>query len=716
MAKAACNAGNILYTTLTIELSKDVVGVGGTVTATVTTDPSVPPVNVTLTSVSSKISITPTVGLPGVFTITGDTESDAPKDVPLVATIISGVETDPEVVSCIETSSITVLKVDIVGCKPGTMSVPGAEVSETDEDDAFKLLSSVNDDNEDGGPAGQKDNRDTIIGGTDNDIVRVTLKRLAPPVVSDGTMELTVTGAADVRIFKNGGAALLVDYSVDLAAPSGDLAALASGDLDIYLEGLQANGDVVLKLAYKNTSGAEIASDRLHLTVLKVDLTEIKGLRKSTVGDFTQEADAHATGRLFIDTKETWGGGTLDSAHYDKQRVKLTVEVQPNTLPPGDFNIRWEVRDPDDPATHTDIDANGSGGDNAGKAHEGESYWFTQADHTISDQANATAVDETTGIGEAKTTLSVVGGKLISTAFFNFSDDGGDNFVIKVVLVKAGDDLCQDQSGCLTVWRKRFVTASAMAKQNDDVQVHNVGANVGPGVVCINNGANGISDTTVLGNDDIKGSLSVVESGADGICDTTANSGGNSFYPGGNVAQLQGTLSTAFANSDPNRNCYIDVIASDGKLNMTWCTQIMFADLSQYLKTELHPTSNAHPDNTYWLSGAAHIEAGKGISVHDPHSVVGVNACLRSQSPGNDDVSYTAVHELGHVLYPENLNFDSDTHSSTPNDECCGWQGIGHGIKWCPKHARVIRRNVTRKWDAHDVAATNPGETERDSD
>ncbi len=112
--RAACNAGNILYTTLTIELSKDVVCTGGTVTATVTTDP--PGANVTLTSIPSipsKISITPTVGLPGVFTITGDTESDAPKDVPLVATIISGVETDPEVVSCIETSSITVLKVDI---------------------------------------------------------------------------------------------------------------------------------------------------------------------------------------------------------------------------------------------------------------------------------------------------------------------------------------------------------------------------------------------------------------------------------------------------------------------------------------------------------------------------------------------------------------------------------------------------------------------------
>ncbi len=115
MAKAACNAGNILYTTLTIELSKDVVCTGGTVTATVTTVPS--GATVTVTSVSSKISITPTVGLPtpAVFTITGVTNSDLPGDVPLVATIISGVETDPEVVSCIETSSITVIKVESVG-------------------------------------------------------------------------------------------------------------------------------------------------------------------------------------------------------------------------------------------------------------------------------------------------------------------------------------------------------------------------------------------------------------------------------------------------------------------------------------------------------------------------------------------------------------------------------------------------------------------------
>ena len=73
VAKGACNAGNILYSTLTIELSKDVVCVGGTVTATVTTDPL--GATVTVTSVSSKISITPTVGLPtpAVFTITGGT-------------------------------------------------------------------------------------------------------------------------------------------------------------------------------------------------------------------------------------------------------------------------------------------------------------------------------------------------------------------------------------------------------------------------------------------------------------------------------------------------------------------------------------------------------------------------------------------------------------------------------------------------------------------
>jgi hypothetical protein len=113
-AKAACNAGNILYTTVTIELSKDVVCVGGTVTATVTTDPPDPPVNVTLTSISSKISITPTLGLPtpAVFTITGVTLSDDLKDVPLVATIISGVETVPGEVSCKESKSITVIKVE----------------------------------------------------------------------------------------------------------------------------------------------------------------------------------------------------------------------------------------------------------------------------------------------------------------------------------------------------------------------------------------------------------------------------------------------------------------------------------------------------------------------------------------------------------------------------------------------------------------------------
>jgi hypothetical protein len=275
VAKAACNAGDILYTTLTMVLSKDMVCVGGTVTATVTTDPI--GATVTVTSVSSKISITPTVGLPtpAVFTITGDTESDAPKDVPLVATIISGVETDPEVVSCVATSSITVLKVDIDvdSDNNNRLAAPNRnDAEETQEITSPGKVVVVNVDDDDAD--GHVDNDDSGTPELDGDEDR---KELVPVVVEfkpntwdTGSHHLyfEATDYSKVRVFKNAGTYLVgpeSGHNQPCELQPSDLN--AQGILDLRVEGV-ALGGVTLKLVFKDSAGGEICKDEVLLTVI----------------------------------------------------------------------------------------------------------------------------------------------------------------------------------------------------------------------------------------------------------------------------------------------------------------------------------------------------------------------------------------------------------------------------------------------------------------
>jgi hypothetical protein len=407
----------------------------------------------------------------------------------------------------------------------------------------------------------------------------------------------------------------------------------------------------------------------------KVTLTEIKGMRKKTVGDFSQEPDAHAPGRLFIDTTETWLGGALNS--HDRQRVKITVVVvKPSSIPLENFRIRWEVRDPDDLATDNEIDADGRGGDNTGRAHEWANYWFTQADHPIGDQNNPgdlppgnpgdpdPVVDENTVIGTAKTELAVDGvGTISSTVFFNFSDDGGDNFVIKAILVKNGVDLYEDQSKRLTVWRKRNVTVFAM--------------------------------------------------------DQDATTGGANWYPGADLAAIQATLNTGYANADANKNTYIDIVASnatdpDNKTqHCRYDPELTHDEIAPYWRndTAAHTGlgNDEHPDDSYQLLGVKKFGSSWfGFSLM-PHFAVAM-----TQSAG--ELATSINHELGHCIVRDAV----DIHLGAPHsvlEDCVGKQGPAHPATWCPACVMLIRKNVTRSFAKHDAPDVESDvESARDSD
>ena len=206
----------------------------------------------------------------------------------------------------------------------------------------------------------------------------------------------------------------------------------------------------------------------------------IKGYRAYVLNDFSQQEDPHKPGRLFIDTTEAWDGGRLDRDHYDKQRdkIKVTLSLPPDTTDAQldrVYRVRWQVYDPDDPCQSKDIDKNGAvGGDNTGNPHEGAGHWFMPAGHEIVWRGQLDVDEQKNNkkkyvlLEQAETKISSVNNQYVSTVHFYFSDDGGDNYLIKVLLTvptrKGRQAVCSDRSGELVVWRKRWVTVYAMAR------------------------------------------------------------------------------------------------------------------------------------------------------------------------------------------------------------------------------------------------------------
>ncbi len=229
-------------------------------------------------------------------------------------------------------------------------------------------------------------------------------------------------------------------------------------------------------------------------SLVKTGLTKIVGMRANVLNDYGQENDPRKDGRLFTDTEDD---GTIN-ASLDKQRIKITVKVDlkdAEGFTEAELNdrvrVRWEVYDPDDPASHPDIDGkkvgdklehDPNGGDNTGTRYEsapagagGQKHWFDRADHDLDGDPLNYEADKTKllpKIGEAKTKITKVGEEYVSSIHFYYSDDGGDNFRIRAVMVAKTDkgdwgDVADDGSGMLTVWRKYTVITNAAVYSGD---------------------------------------------------------------------------------------------------------------------------------------------------------------------------------------------------------------------------------------------------------
>lgn len=152
--------------------------------------------------------------------------------------------------------------------RPGTMAYPGLRVSEADEANPLKLLLSINNDNDEQGPAGQADNRDDAIDASDDDVSMLVV-RLPKGVLpgGDGTYSIAVNNAAAIRILNNTGTETVAatELSVNLAAPDGPLSALATtGSVTLWIEGLSEFGDIGLTATF--TPVDDVATtDAVHL-------------------------------------------------------------------------------------------------------------------------------------------------------------------------------------------------------------------------------------------------------------------------------------------------------------------------------------------------------------------------------------------------------------------------------------------------------------------
>ena len=420
-------------------------------------------------------------------------------------------------------------------------------------------------------------------------------------------------------------------------------------------------------------------------------------------GKIDPETDPSKGGRLYIDTQETWDGGELVPAHYDRQRVRITVVLD---LPANvadqvlaQFRVVWRLYDPDDPAGGN----SGAGGDNTGKKHENNAHWFVQADHAISDQKDLDTKapnKRSVLIGGARTAVSRrAEGAFTSTVFFCFSDDGGDNYLVEAELQRQEGNQVKRYpgtvSGLLTVWRRRSVKVYAMAS-----------------------------------TEPLQGYHYPVEAS----CITRANPRPIDRDAKAKLALLRQAVNQAFASKDANTRCYLDLVcdnavgAPDRTLSCRNVPSLETESLWRYMRdlvdgahTGAGNPPTKHADNAYTVMGVSSFSDGMvtGNSVIAPHAFVKV--------PHWHVYSVTVVtsHELAHLIFPGVVHMHKG-HSDGWGGRCLcmspldaeGDKRMGDNRvnQLCPRHAKVMRLNATRSWPDHVVGQGNAVESARDSD
>lgn len=133
----------------------------------------------------------------------------------------------------------------------------------------FILTNNDSEENPDTG-ARDYDNTTALIPATpdapivDDDLVKITLKKI-PPWTS-GSVEIVLSNPSVVRLFKPDGTQLQ-DTKLFLSSPSGFLAGLLTGDVDVWFEGLCKDTNFTFAVVYKDSQGQELDRSEVHVLI-----------------------------------------------------------------------------------------------------------------------------------------------------------------------------------------------------------------------------------------------------------------------------------------------------------------------------------------------------------------------------------------------------------------------------------------------------------------
>lgn len=416
-----------------------------------------------------------------------------------------------------------------------------------------------------------------------------------------------------------------------------------------------------------------------------VSLWSVDGLRTSEVGLFTAVTNPHSAGRIFVDTTEEWDGGGFDTNQFNKQRIVLTAVADLKGMSTNVCRIRWAVYDPDDPATNVYADKLGvAGGDNTGTDHEGAGHWFTTNgsmiyawDNVVSGQPGGTGVLRETADSPV---VDLGNDQLGATVILNLSDDGGDNFRVRAHLAVLGETVAGDTGGLWTMWRKRFLVVDAMVTSN------------GLGI----------------------------------------------HYPADQptLSCVQDFVHAAYANTNLEHACYLDIVASTGKTNMTNVASPDILSVSpptayqwnDYLYGEFHSATPAHEPCVFHLVGVnALVDRHPtnyvgGSADNAPYGGVAQGFITTDPYATNLQISVSkvAVHEIGHLT--GRVGQDAhDGHMDGDTDPNCALESSSKGAvkledpPLCEAHAMSVRRSVIRSWAPHATGEVRRASVGRDS-
>ena len=119
---------------------------------------------------------------------------------------------------------------------------------------------------------------------SNQNLVHITLKQVQPEPgqsLSGGQVQIVLSNPESARLFDKNGNLL-----TDLTATQSDgsyLAGLFSGNVDIYVEGLQADSDFSITYSYADASGTTQATTSIHLAIADLTATNSDGTAVSSL-------------------------------------------------------------------------------------------------------------------------------------------------------------------------------------------------------------------------------------------------------------------------------------------------------------------------------------------------------------------------------------------------------------------------------------------------